>query len=172
MLISYVRVDIWSTRSAINQWRRKALNGVSNNPRQSLRNYVNLPAMGGNPSRFGGLMTWLFFEKSVIWHMYSSANRSIACWNVYKAYSNKYPRTFKLNNDCSVFQAEIFAVRETIGLLANRINGLDRPVTIYVDSQAGLKALNSFTIKSMAVLQCRNALGPGTLQHIWQRIGR
>ena len=31
-------------------------------------------------------------------------------------------------------------------------------MTIYVDSQAALKALNSFTIKSMTVLDCRNVL--------------
>ncbi|XP_058978632.1 uncharacterized protein LOC109613882 [Musca domestica] len=67
-------------------------------------------------------------------------------------------RSFRLNSDCSVFQAEIFAVRMAIELLNNRINELDGPVTIYVDSQAALKALNSFTIKSMAVLECKNAL--------------
>lgn len=57
--------------------------------------------------------------------------------------------SYKLRNNCSLFQTENFAVRN------NEISG---PVNIYVDSQAILKALNSLFIKSMAVLECGKAL--------------
>lgn len=53
-------------------------------------------------------------------------------------------KSFKLSNDCSVFHAEIFAIKKDIDILANcgkcEVNG---PVTIEVDSQGALKALNS-----------------------------
>ncbi|XP_058987393.1 uncharacterized protein LOC131806753 [Musca domestica] len=66
--------------------------------------------------------------------------------------------SYKLRNNCSVFQAEILAVKKATDLLVTRNIEVGSPVTIYVDSQAALKALNSFTIKSRAVLSCREAL--------------
>ncbi|XP_073841439.1 uncharacterized protein [Musca autumnalis] len=60
--------------------------------------------------------------------------------------------SFKLNKKCSVFQAEIFAIKKAAELIKNIKGDIDGPVTIYVDSQAALKSLMSYSIKSAVVL--------------------
>lgn len=58
---------------------------------------------------------------------------------------------FNLPEKSSIFQAEIVA----IGKAAEQFSGeLDKTVNVYVDSQAALKALMSFSIKSKVVYEC------------------
>ncbi|XP_073811046.1 uncharacterized protein [Musca autumnalis] len=66
--------------------------------------------------------------------------------------------SYKLSENCSVFQAEIFAVTKAAELIKNMEGDIAGPVTIYVDSQAALKSLRSHSIKSAAALHCRKAL--------------
>ncbi|XP_073820838.1 ribonuclease H1-like [Musca autumnalis] len=67
-------------------------------------------------------------------------------------------QSFKLNDNCSVFLAEIFAIRKAVEMVKELESSLEGPVTIFVDSQAALKALKSWTISSKAILDCKNAL--------------
>ncbi|XP_073821296.1 uncharacterized protein [Musca autumnalis] len=66
--------------------------------------------------------------------------------------------SFKLNKECSVFQAEIFAIKKAAELIKNIKEDIDGPVTIYVDSQAAHKSLMSYSIKSAVVLDCIKVL--------------
>lgn len=61
------------------------------------------------------------------------------CWCLIYAYSN-------------VIQGEIFAAKKKLN------SEVDGTVSIYVNSQVTLKALNFITIKSMAVLEQRKIL--------------
>lgn len=65
--------------------------------------------------------------------------------------------SFRLPNTCSVFQAEIYAIEKAAALIQD---STIRPsnITICVDSQAALKAIESKTVKSKMVLKCRAAL--------------
>lgn len=65
--------------------------------------------------------------------------------------------SFRLPDHCSVFQAEIIAIRE--GLLALKENVLTtREINIYSDSQAALKSLQSPKITSKTVKTCIDVL--------------
>ena len=66
--------------------------------------------------------------------------------------------SYKLNNDCSVFQAEILAITKAAEIVKALNTDFTGPVTIYVDSQAALKAVKSHTINSKAVHDCKTAL--------------
>lgn len=66
--------------------------------------------------------------------------------------------SLKLNKDCSVFQAEIKAVEKAATFLSTITDNDDKDITIYVDSQAAIKALASTTIKSKTVKDCLDAL--------------
>ncbi|XP_065357818.1 uncharacterized protein LOC135951979 [Calliphora vicina] len=56
-------------------------------------------------------------------------------------------RSYRLSNECSVFQAEIFAIWKATELIGTHINR-GAVVTIYVDSQAALKALECHLVHS------------------------
>ncbi|XP_073837756.1 uncharacterized protein [Musca autumnalis] len=66
--------------------------------------------------------------------------------------------TYRLDSNCSVFQAEIFAIWKAAKLIKSLDAEIFEPVTIFVDSQAALKAIKSCNIKSDVVLKCRSAL--------------
>ncbi|XP_065356722.1 uncharacterized protein LOC135951073 [Calliphora vicina] len=66
-------------------------------------------------------------------------------------------RSYRLSNECSVFQAEIFAIWKATELIKAHVNR-GAEVTIYVDSQAALKALECHLIHSNLVEDCRRAL--------------
>ena len=66
-------------------------------------------------------------------------------------------RSYRLPDYCSVFQAEIFATERAAALIRD-ITAQPQDITIFVDSQAALKAIESRVVKSKAVLKCRKAL--------------
>jgi len=66
-------------------------------------------------------------------------------------------RCFRLPDKCSIFQAEIFAVKEA-AKFANQEETVNRRVNIHIDSQAAIKALICGDIRSKLVLECRDAL--------------
>lgn len=65
--------------------------------------------------------------------------------------------SYKLTSECSIFQAEIYAIMKA-ALTAQEIQMSATEITICVDSQAALKALNSNLIKSKCVKNCIRAL--------------
>lgn len=70
----------------------------------------------------------------------------------------------RLPNDCSVFQAEIFAIE----MAMKNINARDitaSRITIFVDSQAAIKALKSNVVKSTTVSRCREELIKAATRH-------
>lgn len=66
-------------------------------------------------------------------------------------------QSFKLPKDCSIFQAEIFAVSEAISLIQSK-NFINQSFVICIDSQAAINALNSSTITSKLVSDCLTKL--------------
>jgi ribonuclease HI len=65
--------------------------------------------------------------------------------------------SINLDKMCSVFQAEVLAIRQACKILQDkRIVG--RQISIYMDSQAALKAVSSQEIKSSLVMTCKAAL--------------
>lgn len=70
----------------------------------------------------------------------------------------------RLSNDCSVFQAEIFAIEMALKNINTRNIPEDR-ITIFVDSQAAIKALRNNVVKSTAVSRCRNELIRAATRH-------
>lgn len=76
---------------------------------------------------------------------------------VYSEFLN-FNYTIKLDKDCSVFQAEIKAVEIAAKLLITTEHNERQNLTIYVDSQAAIKALASTSIKSKTVQDCLHAL--------------
>lgn len=65
--------------------------------------------------------------------------------------------SIRLPDHGSVFQAEVLAIARAAELAAARVISRE-DITIYVDSQAALKALESNTIKSSLVKSCREVL--------------
>ncbi|XP_055856174.1 uncharacterized protein LOC129919340 [Episyrphus balteatus] len=65
--------------------------------------------------------------------------------------------SFRLPDDCSVFQAEIFAIEKAAELVLKE-KLISSEITFFVDSQAAIKALDSETIRSKAVLNCRKRI--------------
>ncbi|XP_055857796.1 uncharacterized protein LOC129920526 [Episyrphus balteatus] len=65
--------------------------------------------------------------------------------------------SYRLPDDCSVFQAEIFAI-EKAAELVHKEKLISSEITFFVDSQAAIKALASETIRSKAVLNCRKKI--------------
>ena len=66
-------------------------------------------------------------------------------------------RSLGLTNNATVFQAEIQAIRLAYPLINERIP-VNSPVTIMVDSQAFIKALENTNTKSLLVKQTKQAL--------------
>ncbi|KRJ98752.1 uncharacterized protein LOC122319655 [Drosophila yakuba] len=65
--------------------------------------------------------------------------------------------SYKLPSQCSIFQAEVFA----IGKAAELALSIDRPheaVNLFVDSQAAIRSMPSSTVSSKSVLASRQAL--------------
>ena len=77
---------------------------------------------------------------------------------------------FSLSAFATVFQADIFAVMAAIlESIARCYNG--RTITVFTDSQAALKALESVTVKSKLVLECLECLSElathNSVQLVW-----
>lgn len=66
-------------------------------------------------------------------------------------------RSFKLPDNCSVFQCEMLAIHKACSYL-DHLGTEDKRIAICVDSQAALKALTSHTIKSKVVMDCYKIL--------------
>lgn len=66
-------------------------------------------------------------------------------------------RAFKLPDDSSIFQCEIFAIDKACDYI-NQLELEGKSIAICVDSQAALKALTSYSIKSKVVLDCFSKL--------------
>lgn len=64
---------------------------------------------------------------------------------------------FKLSDDCSIFQCEIFAIHKACEFLINLATKGKR-IAICIDSQAAIKSLNSHVIKSKVVFDCHSKL--------------
>lgn len=64
---------------------------------------------------------------------------------------------YKLGDENSVFQAEVLAISKAAEILINR-DIRNKSITIFVDSQAAIKAIASRQIKSKVVLDCRTLL--------------
>ena len=64
--------------------------------------------------------------------------------------------SYKLQDTCSVLQAEILAIEKAATL--SNVEGTQAKVCIYTDSQAALKTLASRLTRSKAVMSCREAL--------------
>jgi len=89
--------------------------------------------------------------------------------------------SYKLPSECSIFQAEVFAIRKAAEVAQN----ISRPhnvVKLYVNSQAAIRSMQSSTVISKNVLASREALdslsttksvycllGPQPPGHRWQR---
>ncbi|KAL7723800.1 hypothetical protein ACLKA6_008701 [Drosophila palustris] len=65
--------------------------------------------------------------------------------------------SFRLPDHCSVFQAEILAINESLKLL-QRSNTAYGRINIYSDSQAAIKSIAATTTKSTSVSNCRRSL--------------
>ena len=65
--------------------------------------------------------------------------------------------SYRLPDNCSVFQAEILAIIKAAEIIEWNIE-VGQVVTIYVDSQAALKALTGHSVKSRLVSECKESL--------------
>ena len=77
---------------------------------------------------------------------------------------------FSLGVFATVFQAEVFAIMAAVRKRITRgYNG--RRITIFIDSQAALKALETVTVKSKLVLECLQCLSElathNSVQLVW-----
>lgn len=60
--------------------------------------------------------------------------------------------SIKLPNECTVFQAKMLAIKVAVSTLLS-LNTLGRAISIYVDSQAAIKALEGTRVRSTLVLE-------------------
>ena len=65
--------------------------------------------------------------------------------------------SYRLPDECSVFQAEILGILRATELIMSNV-ARDSEVTLYVDSQAALKAIDTVVTKSRLVGKCKTAL--------------
>jgi ribonuclease HI len=95
-------------------------------------------------------------EKDLVWYTDGSKTTSGVGSGVYGE-KPKFKLCRNLGTMATVFQAEIFAI--LLCLQENiRRNFKRRTILIYCDSQAALKALNSFEVKSKLVWECLQLL--------------
>lgn len=73
--------------------------------------------------------------------------------------------SIRLKNECTVFQAEVFAVAEAARLISMRALSKS-DITIFIDSQAAIKAIESRNIRSEVVSRCRQELQVLNEQHL------
>ncbi|XP_041449660.1 LOW QUALITY PROTEIN: uncharacterized protein LOC121404391, partial [Drosophila obscura] len=66
-------------------------------------------------------------------------------------------QSFRLPDHCSVFQAEVIAIKEALSCL-QEIAPAATHINIYSDSQAAIKSLNAITTSSATVANCRKSL--------------
>ena len=75
---------------------------------------------------------------------------------VYSAEMEIYD-SFRLPDHCSVYQAEVTSIQETI-MYMGLIKPNTRDINLFSDSQAALKALDSYVDNSKTIIQCRRSL--------------
>ncbi|XP_043070264.1 uncharacterized protein LOC122322381 [Drosophila grimshawi] len=73
--------------------------------------------------------------------------------------------SFSLPTHCSVFQAEILAIKEAIDCL-ERLKVSPSNINIYIDSQAAIKSISSISSNSISVTICRKSLHEMAKQHV------
>nr|XP_044248538.1 uncharacterized protein LOC123002436 [Drosophila takahashii] len=65
--------------------------------------------------------------------------------------------SFRLPDHCSVFQAEVMATQEAMSYL-DTTNHCNTDIIIFSDSQAALRALDSYSTNSLTISECRKSL--------------
>ena len=65
--------------------------------------------------------------------------------------------SFRIHDDCSVFQAEVTAIIQAAEIIRES-NIVGKTITVYIDSQAAVKALDSAVIRSRLVRICKSLL--------------
>ena len=66
--------------------------------------------------------------------------------------------TFRLSNDCSVFQAKIFAILKAIEVIAYGSTSDSESYMIFMDIQAALRVIASVWCKSRLIHECKKLL--------------
>ena len=64
---------------------------------------------------------------------------------------------YKLPNNCTIFQAEVFAVRKAVEL-AETCTTVNLEVNLYIDSQAAIKGITTYKQNSKLVNSCKAAV--------------
>ena len=77
---------------------------------------------------------------------------------------------FSLGAFATVFQAEVFAIIASIRE-SNTKGYIGKTITIFTDSQAALKALESVTVRSKLILECLGCLDE-LVTHNWCECGQ
>ncbi|XP_043072259.1 uncharacterized protein LOC122322860 [Drosophila grimshawi] len=73
--------------------------------------------------------------------------------------------SFSLPTHCSVFQAEVLAIKEALDCL-DRLKVSPGYINIYIDSQAAIKSISSISSNSISVTSCRKSLHEMAKQHV------
>lgn len=99
--------------------------------------------------------TWDYSDKIGIFTDGSKLNEQVGGGVYSKEFDTKL--SFRLPDHCSVFQAEVVAIKKGLSLILNRpLSGRD--VYIFSDSQAALKSLESTRHSSKTIVQCHQLL--------------
>ncbi|XP_043071820.1 uncharacterized protein LOC122322803 [Drosophila grimshawi] len=73
--------------------------------------------------------------------------------------------SFSLPTRCSVFQAEVLAIKEDIDCL-ERLKVSPSNINIYIDSQAAIKSISSIFSNSISIITCHKSLHEIAKQHV------
>lgn len=85
------------------------------------------------------------------------SKKDTGCGAGFYVKNNNFKSCHRLPNESSIFQCEIYAVKMAI-MTINSLYDSSSNIVICVDSQAALKALDSFKISSTLVRECRDLL--------------
>lgn len=97
------------------------------------------------------------------WSIYTDGSKtSEGCGAGFHVCNTFIAHSFRLANECSIFQCEIFAIIMALKSLTEFANINDK-IIICVDSQAAIKALDSPQISSSLLLECREELDKAAL---------
>lgn len=88
----------------------------------------------------------------------SRKDSSTGCGFIYRGRNNIIGQGYRnLGHLSTVFQAEITAINDASTKLVEK-NTQDKIINFFIDSQAAIRALDSYIINSKAVLDCKNIL--------------
>lgn len=74
-------------------------------------------------------------------------------------------KSIRLSNICTVFQAEMLAIKKAAEELLLNSNCRDKPISIYVDSQAAIKALGNVESRTRITKETKSALNQLALRN-------